>query len=223
MIEQSEIILRLIIGAIIGAVIGLERQQHGRPAGIRTHLLVSTASVIIMIISTEYFRLSVLDPSFVRIDPARIAAGAITGVGFLGAGVIIKSGPSVIGLTTAACLWMVSSIGLAIGCGLYMLGIYGFIITYFALFLVRKFEGRSPSLYYKTLSITTRIKDQSQELLSSIEKTGCLITNIDYAMDKKDDSLSYFITISFKKPNIQDELLKLLRENPVVLTMAFRK
>jgi putative Mg2+ transporter-C (MgtC) family protein len=223
MIEPYEVILRLIIGAIIGAVIGYERQQHGRPAGIRTHLLVCSASVIIMIISTEYFHLSAIDPSYIRVDPARIAAGAITGVGFLGAGVIIKSGPSVIGLTTAACLWMVSAIGLAIGAGLYLLSISGFILTYLSLFLVRKFEKNSPALHYKLLSITTKIMGRNQQLLDSIKNTGCVITNIDYEMDKTRDILSYFITISFKEDHIQEKILKLLYENPIVDTMTFHK
>jgi len=223
MIEPTEIILRLILGVIIGSAIGYERQQHGRPAGIRTHLLVCTASVIIMLISTEYFRLSTLDPAYVRVDPARIAAGAITGVGFLGAGVIIKSGPSVLGLTTAACLWMVSTLGLALGGGLYLLSIAGFIVTYFSLLLVRKLEGKSPSLYYKILSVTTKIKDINQELLDSIEKTGCIITDIDYDMNRDLDRLSYFITISFKEKNIQKHIIKTLIENQIVATFSFRR
>ncbi|MBF0542264.1 MAG: MgtC/SapB family protein [Nitrospirae bacterium] len=223
MIEPYEIILRLVIGAIIGAVIGYERQQHGRPAGIRTHLLVCTASVIIMIISTEYYHLSSIDPSYVRVDPARIAAGAITGVGFLGAGVIIKSGPSVLGLTTAACLWMISAIGLAIGGGLYTLSISGFILTYFSLFLVRKFEKNSPALHYKILSISTKIREQNQQLLDSIKETGCVITNIDYELNKEQNRLSYNITISFKQDNIQEKIIKVLNEDPTVMSMAFHR
>ncbi|UCG77990.1 MAG: MgtC/SapB family protein, partial [Nitrospirota bacterium] len=109
MIETSDILIRLVLGTVLGSIVGFEREVHGRPAGFRTHLLVCLASVLIMIVSEEYYHLAVMNPDFIRVDPARIAAGAITGVGFLGAGVIIKSGFNVQGLTTAACLWIVSA------------------------------------------------------------------------------------------------------------------
>jgi putative Mg2+ transporter-C (MgtC) family protein len=92
MIPTTEILLRLLLAAIIGGVIGFEREVHGRAAGFRTQLIVCVAAVLIMVVSENYyFYIRGLDP-LIRIDPARIAAGALIGIGFLGAGVIIKSG-----------------------------------------------------------------------------------------------------------------------------------
>src|SRR5512142_780647 len=133
MLSSAEIAVRLLTGALFGGVIGFERQVHGRPAGFRTHILVCIAAVLIMIVSEYYQYLSVVDPAYIRIDPGRIAAGALAGVGFIGAGVVLKSGLSIQGLTTAACIWVVSAIGLAIGSGLYLAGIITFCITIFSL------------------------------------------------------------------------------------------
>src|SRR5512147_847711 len=120
MLSNYEIILRLALGTLLGGIIGFERQTHGRAAGFRTQLLVCVACVLIMIISEGYYLQTATNPQFMRIDPTRIAAGAMTGVGFLGAGVILKMGVTIQGLTTAACIWIVSAIGLAIGAGLYV-------------------------------------------------------------------------------------------------------
>ena len=104
MIPVYEMIIRLLLGALIGGIIGFERELHGRAAGFRTQLLVCVAAVLIMVISENYyFHLHNLD-STLRIDPARISAGALMGIGFLGDGVIIKSGYRVRGLTTAASI-----------------------------------------------------------------------------------------------------------------------
>ena len=111
MISTEELLIRIALGAVLGGLVGLERHVHGRPAGFRTHILVCTALVLLMEVSEYYHYLGTQDPSYVRVDPGRIAAGAITRIGFLGAGVIIKMGASVQGLTTAARIWMVAAIG----------------------------------------------------------------------------------------------------------------
>jgi putative Mg2+ transporter-C (MgtC) family protein len=112
MIPIQEILIRLLLGAVIGGIIGFEREIHGRSAGFRTQLLVCVAAVLIMVVSENYyFHIHNLDDTL-RIDPARISAGALIGIGFLGAGVIIKSGFAIRGLTTAASIWIVSAIGL---------------------------------------------------------------------------------------------------------------
>ncbi|MDP3259539.1 MAG: MgtC/SapB family protein [Thermodesulfovibrionales bacterium] len=131
MLSETEIIIRLLLGAVLGGVIGFERQVHGRQAGFRTQLLVCVASVLVMIVSEYYHHLSYMNPSYVRVDPGRIAAGAITGIGFIGAGAILKMGITIQGLTTAACLWMVSAVGLAIGAGLYVAGVAASALTLF--------------------------------------------------------------------------------------------
>jgi putative Mg2+ transporter-C (MgtC) family protein len=108
-------LLRLLLAGVLGAAIGFERQLHERDAGVRTHLLVSLGSALFTIISAYGFT----DFAQVRWDPTRIAAQVVTGIGFLGAGAIIREGISVRGLTTAATLWVVAAIGMGAGAGYY--------------------------------------------------------------------------------------------------------
>jgi len=136
MITNAQIVFRLVVGAVLGGFIGFERERHNRRiAGFRTHILVCVGSTLIMLTSLHIFDLY---GSRAPVDPARIAAGVITGIGFLGAGTIIRSRVSVTGLTTAASLWTVSGIGLAVGCGFYMAGYATTVIVLTALYLLRK-------------------------------------------------------------------------------------
>jgi putative Mg2+ transporter-C (MgtC) family protein len=123
MVPTSEAVLRLLLSLVLGAMIGFERESHGRSAGLRTHALVSVAMCLLMVIS-----LSVPAPfmgegmgDLLRIDPGRLAAGALAGMGFIGAGVVLKGRGSIRGVTTASSLWAVSAIGLATGMGYYVL------------------------------------------------------------------------------------------------------
>jgi putative Mg2+ transporter-C (MgtC) family protein len=112
--------LRLALAILLGGAIGLERESRGRPAGLRTHILVCLGATIIMIASTQMAILSQALPqaSRIQVDPGRIAAGIVTGIGFLGAGAIIRIGDLVRGLTTAGCIWFVAALGITIGQGL---------------------------------------------------------------------------------------------------------
>ncbi len=121
MAGETEIIARLFLASFLGAVIGLEREVHGREAGIRTYLLVSLGSALAMVLSESIvFKYQTVNLFHIGLDPARIAAQAITGIGFLGAGAIIRYRNSTRGLTTAACMWVVCSVGLAAGAGYYL-------------------------------------------------------------------------------------------------------
>jgi len=119
--DELAIAVRLLLAALAGGLVGLERETHGRPAGLRTHLLVAMASCLMMIISESFYLKyqSLPGTSVVRIDPSRVAAQIIAGIGFLGAGVILKEGLSVRGLTTAACLWLAAGLGMGFGMGAY--------------------------------------------------------------------------------------------------------
>lgn len=198
MIGTADIIIRLLLGALLGGIIGFERQMHGRPAGFRTHLLVCVASVLIMIVSEYYHHLSLQDPSYIRIDPARLAAGAITGVGFLGAGVIIKTGVTVQGLTTAACLWIVSAIGLSIGSGIYTAGIASFVITYLALWLLRLLEVKMPGVSYKFMTVVMKERGDEDALKALLRENGSKISSISYERDLEKREDVFDIAFSFK-------------------------
>jgi len=133
-----QMIMRLLLTLLLSGLIGLERQAHRRDAGLRTHILVALGSCLIMLTSLYVFDIY---KDKVSLDPARIAAGVITGIGFLGAGTIIRSPEGVRGLTTAACLWVVAGIGLAVGSGFIKIAIYTTVLVLVVLHFLRYLEG----------------------------------------------------------------------------------
>ncbi len=124
MIIELEQIVRLVLAFILSGIVGLEREASSKPAGLRTHALVGLGSALLTILSTDAFPGS---------DPARIAAAVIIGMGFLGAGTILKTEGRIIGLTTAASLWITASVGLAVGVGYYLLAVVATALTYVSL------------------------------------------------------------------------------------------
>jgi putative Mg2+ transporter-C (MgtC) family protein len=116
MLSDGELFLRLVLSCILGGIIGYERQSRRKSAGLRTNVLVCLGSCLIMVMSVEMYQEV---EGKTNADPARLAAQVVSGIGFLGAGAIMKEGLSVTGLTTAACLWVVAGVGLAVGAGFY--------------------------------------------------------------------------------------------------------
>jgi uncharacterized membrane protein YhiD involved in acid resistance len=168
---QLELGFRLVFALFMGAVIGSERRFHNKPAGARTHGLVCLASALFMIISIYGF--SNFDQiEAIRRDPARIAAQVISGMGFIGAGVIWKEGFNVRGLTTATTLWLVSGLGLACGCGMYIPALITVILAYIALSLFNIWETvlskkrgtRDLKLQLKELNLT-ELQVELEEIL----------------------------------------------------------
>lgn len=149
------VMFRLVLAATLGGLVGLEREIHGRPAGFRTHLLVAVGACLMMVVSEFFFfKYGAMDSSgSVRLDPARVAAQIVTGIGFLGAGAIIKEGQAVRGLTTAACLWIVAGIGMAVGVGLYMPALMVTAISLINLLLLKRLEGFLKKDRYRLLTV----------------------------------------------------------------------
>jgi putative Mg2+ transporter-C (MgtC) family protein len=131
---QVELALRLLAGLALGAIIGFERELHSQPAGFRTHSLVCLGSTIFTVVSGYGF-------SAVQVDPTRIAAQIVTGIGFVGAGTILRTQGHVRGLTTAASLWSVAAIGMAVGAGLYLLAGLGTVLILVVLALLDRVEA----------------------------------------------------------------------------------
>ncbi len=134
--DELEFIPRLVAAFAIGAVIGAERQRRRKPAGLRTHVLVSLSSAILMSLS-ELMREQV--PSTLG-DPVRMAQGVLTGIGFIGAGTIIRQGDTVIGITTAGTIWMAASLGLVAGAGFYVLALAGALLAVIAINLLGRID-----------------------------------------------------------------------------------
>src|SRR5918993_4607091 len=128
--DELVIVARIAAALLVGGIIGLERSFHGRPAGFRTHSLVCVASALLMLVTVyqnEWMTSVPLDA--IRTDPTRMAQGIMTGIGFLGAGVIFKEGLTVRGLTTAASIWITSAIGVLVGIGFYFPVIVATVLT----------------------------------------------------------------------------------------------
>ena len=151
-ISSLYIFVRLIVAAILGGIIGLEREKLNRPAGVRTHMIVCLGSCLIMLLGEYMHRIDN------TIDITRLGAQVVSGIGFLGAGAILKDGFSVRGLTTAATLWVVACVGLSVGGGFYSAGILTTIIVYSSLhflgFTTKKGLRKNISVYVESLDNT---------------------------------------------------------------------
>jgi len=207
MLTSNEIIMRLLLGTLLGGIIGFERQTHGRPAGFRTQLLVCVACVLLMIISENYYAHGQLTEGYVRFDPTRIAAGAMTGIGFLGAGVILKTGLSVQGLTTAACIWIVAAIGLAVGVGQYLAAISGAVITFISLWMLRIVETKIPRLTYRYITLVTDESGDENIIRSLFEERGFKVSRMDYEIVFPEKQKSFIFTISSKDRVFMKDLI----------------
>src|SRR5919199_503362 len=146
---QLAVITRIAVALLIGGIIGFERTFHGRPAGFRTHALVSVASALLMLVTVyqaDWMTAAPLDT--IRTDPTRMAQGIMTGIGFLGAGVIFKEGLTVRGLTTSASIWVTAAIGILVGIGFYVPALVGTVAALLILSAFRAVERRLPRENY---------------------------------------------------------------------------
>lgn len=206
MLNDWLILLRLVFAAILSGVIGFEREFHGRAAGFRTHILLCIGSTLIMLTSMHIFDLY---SAKVAIDPARIAAGVITGIGFLGAGTIMHSKSAVRGLTTAASLWVVAGIGLAVGCGLYYGAVLTTILTMITLMLFSRLEHVMIRRdWYKTIIIESK---EGVDQLKSIREiiADCKSEITDFEVDRAKDGNNMLLRIGLKLYKIRaaDQIL----------------
>jgi putative Mg2+ transporter-C (MgtC) family protein len=154
----AEAIVELALAGLCGGLVGLERELRGRQAGFRTNLLVCVGSALVMIVSNHVARIGwPHDPNVtITVDPARIAYGVMGGIGFLGAGTIVKSSNSVRGLTTAAGLWCVAALGLAAGLGMYTLTVAATLIVLFTLWFLEYFAKLLPSVHFRAITVRCR-------------------------------------------------------------------
>jgi len=164
---EAQIIFRILLAVCFGALIGLEREHAHRPAGLRTHILVCVGSCLVM--TTSAYIYETYRHTAPNIDVARLGAQVISGIGFLGAGTIIRNGSSVKGLTTAASIWVVACIGLATGIGFYFGATIATIIIFLCLAYIKRFTGFYDN---KKISLTvTSETDKLNSLVETIEKS----------------------------------------------------
>lgn len=207
-----EFIIRLFLAGILGALIGLDREYRAKEAGHRTHFLVSLGSALMMIISQYGFH-EVLGERGMGLDPSRVAAQVVTGIGFIGAGTIILNKQIVKGLTTAAGIWATAGIGLAIGAGMYWLGISATVLTLIGLEVL--------SYFFKNVgrkNVTLEFSTDNVETLNHLTKkfNGKDYSTVSYKMDERSwgDVTIYHVNmvVQSKKKNDEGGLMAQLLE-----------
>lgn len=179
-----DFILRIFVAGLMGALIGLEREYRAKEAGYRTHFLVSMGSALLMIVSQYGFD-TLLGETGIGLDPSRIAAQVVTGIGFIGAGTIIINKQIVRGLTTAAGVWVTSGIGLAIGAGMYVLGICATFLVLAGLELLR-FLFRNVGLHSTYIELIVNSAESLDKLQRTFLERGFVI--VSYRVDEKNYS-----------------------------------
>jgi putative Mg2+ transporter-C (MgtC) family protein len=183
-------VLRLVLALIAGGLVGIDREVRGREAGFRTNMLVCFGSALVMIVSIRFAAHEWTHPAGINIniDPARIAYGVMTGVGFLGAGSIVHNRGAVRGLTTAAALWCVAAVGLAIGFGMYLLSALATVIIVLVLWLLDYLEDIVPKQRERKRMVTIRAPYSPgcvADLMQRIRQEGVRVQDVGF--DRKDD------------------------------------
>ncbi len=216
--QMLEFLLRILAACGCGAAIGYERSRRFKEAGIRTHLIVCCASALIMIVSKYGFvdmgtPAAGYFPGTSGADPARIAASVISGIGFLGAGAIFRNKNAIKGLTTAAGLWATAGIGLAVGAGLYWLGIAAAAIICLMQFLMHRFTVGSDAFQNSILEFDVDSEVDFQPLLSEFVKSlDGQISSYSYAVSGS--VTHYSVTLKSKVPVTMERVNELARRNP---------
>ncbi len=212
--------MRLFLAALLGGLVGLDRENKKRAAGLRTHVLVSLGSALVMITSAyifeQYYGLT-------NMDPARLGAQVISGIGFLGAGTIIKQGTTVKGLTTAASLWAVACIGLATGIGFYTAAILAGIVVFITLVLLSKFEKVFRSKSDTELDISMKLQNKPGklgEMATAIGKLGVQIIGVNIE-DEEEDCLIVQFTLNLSKNNDAKDVLANIKAIPGVRLVSY--
>src|SRR5690242_4398180 len=218
--DELVIIVRVLGALAIGAMIGFERTFHGRPAGFRTHSLVCIASAILMIVTVYQNQwMTLLEHDAIRTDPTRMAQGIMTGIGFLGAGVIFKEGLTVRGLTTAASIWVTAAIGILVGIGFWFAAFVGAVATLMVLALFRVIEARLPSEFYAhhMLRFARDNVMGESEIHKLIGAHGFTIANLSSRLSEGGQQFEYRMTIKSRDRANAERLAKHLRSLPEVV------
>jgi putative Mg2+ transporter-C (MgtC) family protein len=217
----AKISTHMLAALLAGGIIGIERSFHGRDAGFRTHALVALASSVLMLITvyqTDWF----VSSEAVRIDPTRMAQGIMTGIGFLGAGVIFKEGLTVRGLTTAASIWTTAAIGVLMGTGLYGTGALATVLTVGVLSVFQRLEDWIPVNVYgiATVRFVRDATPPEGEVHQLVTAHGFRVRGLSYQVDDREQTMEYRIAIRSLRPARFAPLAESLRADPRVRGFA---
>jgi len=211
-ISQGQIILRVLVSAALGAIVGIERERQDQPAGLRTHMLLVIGATLAMVLSVN------LGFLFARpgtpADPARLAAQVISGIGFLGAGAILRYGFTVKGLTTAASLWTMAIVGMTVGAGYYLIGVFATALMLIVLTILNIIENR----YFRT-SVSRYItvdadyhKGLVKDVRRVVQEFSESLVSFNIQKNLKNKRLRIHIVASISRDQALEELIELLSD-----------
>lgn len=209
-----ESFLKLLIAAAMGGLVGIERQIEGQNAGFRTLLLVCLGSCLFTIASAHIYTVY-----GAYTDPGRIAAQIVVGIGFLGAGAILRHGNYIRGLTTAASLWMVSAIGMAVGFGEYLLSGFATILVLINLVILKNIESILPTNRYCSLIIRTKGTEELK-LADMIKSCNIQIMRTTFKLMKEQDMIEQEISLRYKNNEQLERFKKNIREIPNLIEFS---
>lgn len=213
--DNLEFFIRILLSAVLGALVGLERTKRQKEAGIRTHCIIACAAAVFMILSKYAF----VDPADVLgsrgADGARIAAQVVSGISFLGAGVIFKNGNSIRGLTTAAGIWATSAIGMAIGAGMYWVGLITTVIMMVAQVVLHRFPVAGDAAVTQELAVSMADTLELHQALTRLlnDHGGCVT---DSALSRDNVHIAMELTVRLAEPITYEEALRFMQEHPGV-------
>jgi putative Mg2+ transporter-C (MgtC) family protein len=202
-------LVRLALAALCGALVGLEREVRGRQAGFRTNLLVCLGCAIVMVVSLQvgYLEWDQRPGRAIQIDPARIAYGVMAGIGFLGAGAIIKQGSDVRGLTTAAAIWCVAAIGLGAGLGLYLFSLLATALVLAALWLLSVVERLLPRVHFRAVTLRGPWKENCvSEAVRAARQAGYQVDDWDFERSSDLRAVDITLLVGFRKKQDFDDI-----------------
>jgi len=216
MMLNVDFMLRLLVAGILGAIIGLDREYRAKEAGYRTHFLVSLGSALIMIVSQYGFQ-EIIKENSVTLDPSRVAAQVVSGIGFIGAGTIILQKQIVRGLTTAAGIWATAGIGLAVGAGMCAIGIATTVLTLIGLELL-SYIFKSVGMKSSMIAFSTNNKDTLKQIADRFNSKDYMIVSYEMQTLHPGEMESYQVTMVIKSKRNNDEghLLSLMQNFPDV-------
>lgn len=216
MMLNFDFVLRLLVAGVLGAIIGLDREYRAKEAGYRTHFLVSLGSALIMIVSQYGFQ-EIIQENSVTLDPSRVAAQVVSGIGFIGAGTIIFQKQIVRGLTTAAGIWATAGIGLAVGAGMYTISIAATLLTLAGLELL-SLIFKSIGMKSSMITFSTHDKEILKDVAARFDSKDYLLVSYNMQKLQLGEEVGYQVTMVIKSKRNNDEghLLQIMQSFPGV-------
>ena len=218
---EWEYVLRLVVACLCGACVGFERSRRFKDAGVRTHVMVTLGAALIMVVSKYGFQ-DIPALEMMKVDASRVASNVVTGVGFLGAGVIFFKGTSIKGLTTAAGIWTTAGIGLALGSGMYFIGIASAVLMIIAQFILHRVLKSVDSYSTSDLSVTLEnVNGAVTEFKNQLEKHNLIIQTCKVIKNAEEGTIVLKATVRVPHDLEFDGMLEIIEANPQIKSCEF--